>query len=150
MTLLERIDQDLKQALLQGKKEDVAVLRGIKSVIQNEAINKRSQGTELTDQDIEAVLSKEVKKRQETVDLYLKANEQERANKELAEKKIIENYLPQQMSDEELQRLVDEVISSMDTVTSQQMGQIIGAVKARAGSAADGGRIAAIVKGKLG
>lgn len=149
MTLTERIDQNLKQALLQGKKEDATTLRGIKSVIQNEVINKRAHNAELSEDDIVALLGKEAKKRQESADLYLKANEKERANKELQEKALIEAYLPAQLSDKELEAVVDEVILGMGQVTPQQMGAVIGAVKGKVGAGADGGRIAQLVKGKI-
>lgn len=149
MSLLERIDQDLKQALLQGKKEDVTTYRGLKSVIQNEAITKRAKNAELTEDDIVNILTKEAKKRQESADLFVQGGAQERADNELREKVLIEGYLPKQMDDAELETLVEEVIAGMGQVTPAQMGQIIGAVKAKAGSTADGGRIATIVKGKL-
>jgi len=74
---------------------------------------------------------------------------QERADKELLEKKIIESYLPEQMNDEDLARLIDEVIKEQGAADVQAMGKVIGAVKAKVGSLADGARIAQMTGRRL-
>lgn len=111
------------------------------------ATGKRDEG--LNDTEITSLLQKEVKSRKESAELYEKGGDQERANKELDEIKVIEEYLPKQMSDDELEAVVDEVLGGMSDVTPQMMGQVIGAVKQKVGASADGGRIAATVKGKI-
>lgn len=149
MSLKEQIDQDLKAALLAGDKQTATVLRGLKSVILNVEIEKGVKDKGLSDDEITAVFAKEAKKRQESADLYKKGGSNDRAAAELSEKTIIEIYLPQQLGDDELAKIVDEVISQTGASDPQAMGQVIGQVKQQVGNQADGGRIAALVKAKL-
>jgi uncharacterized protein YqeY len=147
--LKAHIDQDLKAALLAGDKTLATILRGLKSVILYAEVAKGSREQGLSDEEIMTLLSKEAKKRQESADLYLKGGDSARAEAELAEKKIIEAYLPQQLSDDELRKIIDGVVSELDATTMQAMGQVIGAVKQKAGPNADGARIAQAVKERL-
>lgn len=151
MGLRQQIDDDLKAAMLAADALRVDTLRGLKSVIlyADVAAKKRDTGG-VSDDEVLALLAKEAKKRQESADLYVKGGSQERADKELAEKKIIENYLPEQMSDEELGAVVDAVIKEQGAEGIQAMGKVIAAVKAKAGTAADGAKIAQMVKERLG
>ena len=146
--LATKLDADIKQALLGGDKFRAEVLRGLKSVLLNEKIAKGLRETGLSDEQVLGLIAKEVKKRNESAVLYVQAGSQERADKELAEKAMLEEYLPKQLSDEALEAIVTEVISSLGD--NAHMGQVIGAVRAKVGSTADGGRIAAAVKTKLG
>lgn len=147
--LKQQIDQDLKEALLKGNKELVTTLRGLKSVIlyAEVAQGKREQGLE--DAEIIKLLAKESKKRQESADLYVQGGDESRAAKELAEKQMIDAYLPQQLSDEALKQLIEEVVTELQISSPQAMGQAIGAVKQRSEGAADGTRIAQFVKERL-
>jgi uncharacterized protein YqeY len=147
--LKAQIDQDLKTALLAGDKTLATTLRGIKSVILYAEVAKGSREEGLSDEEIVGLLSKEAKKRQESADLYVKGGDQSRADAELTEKKVIEAYLPQQMSDEELKQLIDAVVAETGASSMQAMGQVIGTVKQKAGPAADGARIAQLVKERL-
>lgn len=109
---------------------------------------------QLTDDEIVAVLAKEVKKRHESVDIYRAAGRTELADRESAEAEVIAAYLPQQLSDDELAGIVAGEIetlaaSSGEAPTMKQMGVVIKAVKAEAGSQAEGSRIAAAVKAAL-
>ena len=147
--LKQRLEQDLKQALLAGDKFKTTVIRGLKSVILYAEVEKGVREAGLDDESIIAALGKEAKKRQESADLYLQGGDQDRANQELAEKKIIEEYLPTQLADEELEKIVQDVITSLGVSGAQAMGQVIGAVKQKTAGQADGGRIAAVVKNRL-
>ena len=149
MSLKLALDQDLKQALLGGDKLKTGTLRILKSTILNEEIarGKRDQG--LSDEEVLACLKKEAKKRQEAAELYEKAGSSDRAEKELAEKKIIEAYLPAAMPESEVEALVEQTISKHGAVTQQTMGVIIGEVKKASNGAADGAVIAKLVKTKL-
>lgn len=148
-SLKQRLDNDVKQAMLAGDALRLDTLRGLKSVIlyAEVAAGKREQG--LADDEIETLFAKEAKKRQESADLYLQGGSPERAEKELAEKSIIESYLPERLDDEALGVIIDEVIAAQGPVTPQVMGAIIGAVKQRVGNTADGGTIAKLVKEKI-
>lgn len=144
-----RLDQDLKSALLAGDKVLATTLRGLKSVILYAEVAKGVRAEGLSDEEIIALFSKEAKKRQESADLYKQGGNEERAKAELAEKAVIESYLPQQMPDEELISLIDDVISKIDASGPSAMGQVIGAVKQKTAGQADGGRIASLVKERL-
>jgi len=148
-TLKQRLTDDVKAAMLAGDALRVECLRGLKSVIlyAEVAANKRDEG--LDDTEIEALFAKEVKKRQESADLYVRGGSQERADKELAEKAMIEQYLPQQLSAQEIERVIDDVIVELGATGMQAMGRVIGEVKKRCGNTADGSIIATVVKEKL-
>ena len=147
--LKTRLDQDLKTALLAGDKVLATTLRGLKSVILYAEVAAGSREQGLADEEIVVLLSKEAKKRQESADLYKQGGDEGRANAELAEKKVIENYLPRQLSDDELSRLIDEMVKTVGGQGPSAMGQVIGAVKQKAAGQADGGRIAQMVKERL-
>lgn len=147
--LEEQIEKDLKTALLARDSQKVTTLRGLKSVLLNEKVAKGKRESGLSDDEVLATLGKEAKKRQESADLYVQGGDQNRADNELAEKKIIEVYLPEQLSEDEIAAMVDEVITATGAEGQQAMGQVIGQVKQKAGAAADGAVIARIVKEKL-
>lgn len=147
--LKQQIEQDLKKALLAGDKERATVLRSLKSAILYEEVAKGVREAGLTDEAIVALFAKEAKKRQESADFYVKGDAEDRAANELAEKSIIEEYLPKQLSDEELGAIVEAVIADLGASGPQAMGQVIGQVKQKTGGQADGGRIAQMVKEKL-
>ncbi len=145
----QQIDKDLKEAMLAGDKAKAETLRGIKSALLNEAISAGARDSGLSDEQIQKILVRESKKRQEAADLYKQGGAADRAAKELDEKATIDAYLPEQMSEDELAKIVDEEIAKVDGASMQNMGQIIGAVRGRAGGAADGALIARLVKEKL-
>ena len=147
--LKQRIDQDLKQALLDGDKTLVTTLRGLKSAILYAEVAKGVRDSGLSDEDITALLGKEAKKRQESADLYRQGGSEARAAAELTEKQVIEKYLPAQLSDAELGQAIDGVIAGLGVTGPQAMGRVIGAVKQAVGGQADGSRIARMVKERL-
>lgn len=147
--LKQRIEQDLKTALLAGDKFRATVLRGLKSVILYAEVEKGVRETGLSDEEITVLLAKEAKKRQESADLYQQGGDKQRADSELAEKELIEAYLPEQLTDEDLTAIIDELIHGLDDRSPQVMGKVIGQVKQQVGSQADGGRIASLVKQRL-
>ena len=150
MNLKKQIDTDLKAAMLAGDKVLATTLRGIKSVILYEEVAKGLRNTGLDDAGVIGLLTKEAKKRQDSADLYTKGGNQEKAEAELAEKLVIEKYLPAQMGDDELTVVVKEVIAELEAQGPQAMGQVISGVKQRVGAQADGGRISQMVKEHLG
>ncbi len=149
MALKNDIDADLKAAMLAGDKTLVTTLRGLKGAILNVEIAKGQRDTGLPDAEIVDLMAKEAKKRQESADLYLQGGSPDRAEAELTEKRVIEKYLPTQLSEAELLTVIDAVVSSMGEVTMQQMGQVIGAVKSKVGASADGAMVAKLVKERL-
>lgn len=149
-SLKERLTADVKAAMLARDNTRLETLRGLKSVIlyAEVAAGSRDSGG-LNDAEIQALFAKEAKKRQESADLYIQGGSQEKADKELTEKRIIEEYLPKQMSGEELGVVIDQIIDEVKPTGPQQMGQVISAVKERVGVAADGSLVARLVKERL-
>lgn len=147
--LKQQLEKDLKSALLAGDKDRVTTLRGLKSVILYAEVAKGSREEGLPDEEILVLFAKEAKKRQESADLYVKGGNQEKADAELAEKLIIETYLPKQLSDDELAAIVDGVVKEFESPSPQLMGQIIAKVKQATEGRADGSRIAQFVKERL-
>jgi uncharacterized protein YqeY len=145
----DKIDSDLKSALLAGEKAKVETLRGLKSAILNEAIAQGAKDSGLDDGQIQKVLSKESKKRSEAAELYKKGGNEERAEAELAEKAVIDAYLPEQADESQITAAVDKAMAGMESPTMADMGRVIGLVKAELGPTADGAAIAKIVKEKL-
>lgn len=149
--LQEQITQDLKTALLAKDVEKVSVLRSIKSAITYAEVARGVKGgSGLSDPEILEVISKESKKRQESADLFTKGGAAERASKELREKSIIDTYLPEALSNDEIAKLVDQAIGEIGELTPQTMGRVIGKVKELSKGAANGGAIAGIVKERMG
>lgn len=148
--LEQKIEQDLKAALLSGDSQRVSTLRGLKSTLLNTKIALQKRDSGLSDDEVLAQLSKQAKQRQESADMYLQGGDRARADKELAEKAIIEEYLPAQLSEDEIAKLIDDVIAESGLSGGPQaIGQVIGQVKQKAGAAADGAVIARLAKEKL-
>jgi uncharacterized protein len=149
MNLKQRIDADLKSAMLKQDKVLVTTLRTLKSTLlyAEMALGKREQG--LSDDEVIALLRKEAKKRQESADFFTQGGNQAKADAEQQELKVIEAYLPAQMDDEALAALVDQAFAELDDHSPQAMGRLIARVKELSGGSVDGGRVAAAVKDRL-
>ncbi len=145
----DRLDQAIKKALLSGDKQRALVLRGLKSAILYEEVAQKVRETGLDDAGITLILQREAKKRQESADLYVQGGNQERAEAELAEKAIIQEYLPAQLDDAAIQAVIEEVITEVGDSSPAAMGRIIGGVKQKTAGAADGAVIARLVKERL-
>ncbi len=145
----QRIEQDLKTALLSRDSLRVSTLRTVKSSLLYLKVELGKRDVGLTDDEVISILSKEAKKRQESADLYLQGGNQTYADKELAEKAMIEEYLPAQLTENEVEAIVNDVMKTFDSSDKSAMGKIIGEVKKRTTGAADGALIARIVKEKI-
>lgn len=149
MALKQRIDDDLKAALLGGDRFAAQTLRGLKAAVLNEevALGRRDDG--LKDDEVEKIIAKEVKKRNESIALYEQNDRPELAEDEKKESAILSVYLPQQLGEDELKEIVAGKISELGLSGPQAMGQVIGAVKAQVGNTADGATVARLVKEAL-
>ena len=145
----QQIEADLKAAMLAGDKTKAETLRGLKSALLNEAIAQNSREQGLSDEQIQTVLLREAKKRTEAIELYKKAGAADRAAAEEAEKAVIDAYLPEQASEEDITKAVEDEIATSGASSMADMGKVIGAVKAKLGAGADGSVIARIVREKL-
>jgi len=149
VALKSQLDNDLKAALLGGDRFRVDVLRGLKAVILNEEVVQGKRDTGLDDATIEQLIAREVKKRFDSVTQYTAAGRPELAEAEKAEAGVLQAYLPEQLSEADVQKTVDEVIAELGVSGPQAMGQVIGAVKGKLGNTADGATIARLVKQAL-
>ena len=146
--LKAHIADEMKAALLGRHRFRGDVLRNLKAAILNEevALGKRDEG--LSDAEVEKVVAREVKKRKESAELYRANGRAELAEPEEKEAAILQEFLPKQLSEDDVRTMVEAVVADLGA-TMQQMGQVISAVKAKAGNAADGALIAKITKETL-
>ncbi len=147
--LKAQFDQDIKAALLSGDRFSASVLRDFKAAVLNEEVAQKKRDVGLTDEEIEKILIREVKKRAESAAIYDGAERPELAQQERAESKVLEAYLPEQTSEADIKSAIDEAIVATGATSPAQMGQVIGAVKSQLGNSADGGTIARLVKEAL-
>ncbi len=145
----DKINQDLKAAMLARDSFLTDTLKGLKSAILNQEISSGKRDEGLSDEEVETLLAKEAKKREEAAELYEKGGNQEAADNERREKEIIQKYLPEQLGEEEVGELVDEAISQTGATSVKEMGKVIGIVRSKAGNKADGSVIAKLTKAKL-
>jgi len=147
----EQLQADLTTAMKARDEVTTSTIRMLRSAITNAEV-AGDTAVELSDDQVIAVLQSEAKKRVESAEVYEQNGRTESAAKERAELAVIERYLPAAMSDDELEAIVDEEIARAAAAGAEggkAMGQVIKAVRERAGASADGGRIAALVKAKL-
>lgn len=148
-TLKATIDADLKSAMLARDELRTTTLRGLKAVILNEEVAKHLRETGLENAQIEQLIAREVKKRDEAAELFERGGNQASADKERAEKVILSAYLPKQLSEQELSAIIATSIDEIKPEGAKDMGRVIGAVKAKVGNTADGAMIAKLVKDSL-
>ena len=147
MSLKDQITEDMKSAMKAGEKDRLKVVRLIRAAIKQIEVDKR---IELDDAAVLTVLDKMVKQRRDSVEQFQKGNRKDLADIELAEIVILKNYLPEQLSDEELDAMIDEAISATGAENIRDMGKVMGQIKAQAAGAADMGAVGAKVKARLG
>jgi uncharacterized protein YqeY len=141
-SVLEQVQADVRTAMKAGEKDRAGALRMIVDSLQKDA--------KLGDGDEVAVLQRERKKRLEAVDAYREAGRAEQAEAESFEAELIEGYLPQQLSDEELGELVGTAVEETGATEQKQMGDVMKALMPKVGGRADGKRVSAAVQEKLG
>ncbi|MCO4812136.1 MAG: GatB/YqeY domain-containing protein [Gammaproteobacteria bacterium] len=146
MSLKNQITEDMKSAMKAGEKDRLKVVRLIRAAIKQVEIDKR---IELDDAAVLAVLDKMVKQRRDSVDQFEKGNREDLAAIERAEIAVLEDYLPEQLSADELAAMVDEVIAATGAEGIRDMGKVMGQIKARAAGRADMGAVSATVKERL-
>lgn len=147
MAILEIINSNLKEAMQNKDELKVSVLRMLISAIRNKEISLRKDGHfELNSNQIVEVILGEIKKRKDSIASYEKGNRQDLAEKEKQEMAILEKYTPEQISDEEIENIVKEIISAIDGASIKDFGRIMGQAMQKAKGKADGDRVSVIVK----
>lgn len=144
--MVDKLQNDLKVAQLARNEIKVSTLRLLLSEIKNAEISK---GGQLTDDDVVVIIQREVKKRKEAATGFRTGGREEQAQKEEIELKILEGYLPQQLSDKELTGIVDQAITEVGASSVADMGKVMGTVMGKVAGKADGGRVSALVREKL-
>ena len=141
--LNETIVNDMTKAMKEQDKFTLGVLRMLKSALQLEKINKKA---ELTDEDVISVIKKQVKQRKDSIVEYTKYDKMDEVNKLQEEVKILETYLPEEMSEEEVDKIIAEVFSSMEITSMKDMSKVISEVKTKTGGRADMASVSKKVK----
>ena len=143
------LQEELKQSMLARNSLKTSVLRMLLSGINYYEIQKGGAGYTATDEDIMTVVQSEGKKRRDSIEQYTNANRMDLADKEKAELDILSAYLPEQMGEDEVSKLVEEAIKQTGAATLADMGKVMGALMPKVKGKADGTLVSNIVKEKL-
>ena len=147
MSLKERIKNDIKEAMRAKDTLTRDTLRNLSAAIKQIEVDERR---ELSDADVEAILMKYLKQREDALEQFIQAKRDDLVEKEKAEIELVRRYLPEPMDDAELEATLKEIITELKAETMKEMGKVMGKAKAVIGSRADGGRISQAVKKLLG
>ncbi|MEW6332439.1 MAG: GatB/YqeY domain-containing protein [Pseudomonadota bacterium] len=147
MSLKEKIKDDIKQAMRDKNESRVGTLRMLSAAIQRREVDERIQ---LDDTQVIAVIEKLVKQGRESIEQYIKGGRQELADKESAEIAVFQAYLPQQLSEAEIDQLIAEAVAATGASSVKDMGKVMGVLKPKLQGRADMGKVGAKIKTRLG
>ena len=147
MTLKAQISEDMKSTMKAGDKDRLKVLRLMLAAIQQIEVDKR---IELDDSAVLGVLDKMVKQRRDSISQFKNGGREDLADIELAEVAVLKTYLPEQLGEAELDKIIDQAIKDSGAESMRDMGNVMGQVKAKAAGRADMGAVSAKVKERLG
>jgi uncharacterized protein len=151
MSLKDRISEEIKAAMKSKDKVRLETVRSIKKIILEKESSIRGEGREtLTEVEEMEVLMQQAKQRRDSIEQYVKAEREDLAEKERQELAIIEEYLPKQLTEEEVGAIVDEIIAQVGATSAKDMGKVMGPTMARLKGQADGKLVQQVVKAKLG
>lgn len=146
MSLKAKLQEDMKQSLKLGDKKKLKVIRFLLAQLKNAEIDK---GGELTDEEILRLIAREVKKIEEAAEEFRAGGSEERAEEELEEAAILKSYLPEPLTKEELEKIVDEVIKEVGAKDIKDMGAVMKSVLQKVAGRADGKTVSEVVRSKL-
>lgn len=149
MTLTERVDSDLKDAMRAKDTTKLGVLRMLKAAMMNATIEKSGADSKLNDADATQVIRKQVKQRHDSIESFEKGGRAELAAKEKTELSILNSYLPQAMSPDDLAKVVRETIAETGATSKAQMGAVMKALQEKVAGRADGKSLSAEVQKQL-
>jgi hypothetical protein len=149
MTITERVDAELKEAMRAKDARKLGVLRMLKSALKYGAIAKSGAEAELNDAEAAQVIRKQAKQRQDSIESFEKGGRAELAEKEREELSILNAYLPQAMSADEVAKIVREAIAEVGATSKAQMGAVMKALQAKVGVRVDGKTLSAEVQKQL-
>jgi len=150
MSLADKINEEFKKAMTAKDELKVSTLRMLRAGIQNLEIDLRAKKKELNDESILEVVSREVKRRKESIEAFVKGLRQDLADKELKELEILLSYLPEQLSDDQIRVMVQKKIKEIGAASPAEFGKVMGPVAKETKGKADGNRVSQIVKEELG
>ena|SRR3989344_8298416 len=143
------LQEELKQSMLAKNELKTSVLRMVLSAINYYEIQKGGAGYEATDEDVLTVIQKEAKQHNDSIEQFKNAGRQDLVDKETKELEILKQYMPEQMNEEEIKKLVEETISQTGAKGMQDIGKVMTALMPKLEGKADGGLVSKIVKEKL-
>jgi uncharacterized protein YqeY len=143
MSLTSKIQADMRSAMKSKNADLVSTIRLLLAAIKQQEIDKREQ---LTDSDVLIIVERLVKQRRESIQIYTEAGRNDLASKESAELEILTTYLPKQLSDEEVELIIQETLSSLDAREPKDMGKVMAALKTQLSGKADLSRISTRVR----
>src|ERR1043166_6290843 len=149
MTLTERVDSDLKEAMRSKDAMKLGVLRMVKAALKNAAIEKGGPNEVINDAEAIQVIRKQAKQRQDSIESFEKGGREELAAKEKEELSILNSYLPAAMTAEELKKIVQQTIAEVGATSKAQMGGVMKALQAKVAGRADGKTLSAEVQKQL-
>jgi len=149
VNLSERVDSELKTAMREKNAIKLGVLRMLKAALTNATIEKGGADSKLTDTEAAQVIRKQVKQRQDSIESFEKGGRAELAAKEKEELSILQSYLPQAMSTDEISKVVQETITEVGASSKAQMGAVMKALQAKVAGRADGKTLSAEVQQQL-
>ena len=147
--LTDKIQEDLKAAMIAKDELRLSTIRMLKSAIQYHEIQKGGAGYEATDEDVIEVIGREVKKRNEAIELYKKGGREELAQKEEKELEILKTYLPEQMPEDEIRSLVKEALEQTGASSMSDMGKVMDALMPKVKGKADATLVSTLVREQL-
>jgi len=148
MSLEIKIDNDMKEAMKAGNKHKLETLRSVRAAIIE--FSKSGLNREMNNEDELKILNNLAKKRRDAIDMYSQAGRADLSDKEAEELKIIQEYLPEQLSDDEIKQIITQVINQTGATSSKDMGKVTGASMRKLSGKADGNKVQLIVKEILG
>ncbi|WP_313798228.1 GatB/YqeY domain-containing protein [Cytobacillus sp.] len=146
MSLLERLNEDMKQAMRNKEKDKLTVIRMIKASIQNESIKL---GSDLNEEQELTVLSREVKQRKDSLHEFEKAGREDLVEKIRTELQFVEIYMPEQLSEDEVSKIVLETIAETGAKSKAEMGKVMAAIMPKVKGKADGALVNKLVQQHL-
>jgi len=147
VSLKERLSEESKDALRSGQKVRLATLRLLAAAVKNKEVEV---GHELDDEEFVQVAQKEAKQRRESIEAYDKGGREDLVAREREELEVLGEYVPAELSDEELDAIVEETVAAVGATGSGDMGKLMGAVMAKVKGRADGRRVQQKVRARLG
>lgn len=141
MSLSEQLQADLKDAMRARDEVRKRTIRSVLTALNEKAIEQRTVGSEMTDEDALAVLQKQAKQRRDAIAQYEEAQRDDLAQKEYEELEVIETYLPEQLGDEAIRKVLHELIAATGAASPRDMGKVMGAAMKKLRGKADGRRV---------